>query len=677
MAPCILAMMRCVNGSSSPFPEEADQRYSVGMLTGQNILGYNLEAKLDQHPLGELYRGARPPGETVDVKVLAPELASDPLIRQRFVQEAGLLQGLSHAGLVKVLDAETEGERLSLVTEYVGGFTLKDILERRTRLSFVEALAVIPRVINALEHAHQASVVHWALCPGLIWLEPSGNTRIADMGVARILGETWFERADVNAVYYMSPEQVQGRADVDHRSDIYSLAVVLYEALTGRVPFFGQGSTDASEVDARIKEAHQKQPPPDPRDLRPALPDGMAVALMRAMAKDPLKRFRSLREMLSAIKAAEWGRVTLPTGWHTRQERSTGPTMDKPVEPPPKKPAPDKRGAAKPAPVFPVDTYRLVCRKYRESGQIDRAWCICAVLSYLKQAEPEEQSFYEQHRPASFQLAPGVMNQDTWRQHLLHPDGNRFIGAIMGTIAPTVGAMMALPHKAFGLKPDQKRDLGSDQLLFSRIFRHVSGMLGLVQPDLYLKPEQQSGLMMAHTAEVPSFVVGADMLRGRSEEELAFTIGWQLSYLRPEHFLCNVLGEPSKFKAVFYASMKIAEPEFPVPMDDLPAVEQTIKSMHSKLHSSVVEHISTLVRKYDAIRTGSNLSRWWSMVELTANRTGLVACNNLEVTANKILTSAQTVGALPPAERLMDVLLFMVSENYSAIRTQLGLAIDQ
>ncbi len=672
-------MMQCVNVASSPFPQVCDQRYPVGMLTGQKILGYSLEANLGQHPLGEVYRGTVPEGDMADVKVLAPDLAGDPAVRQRFVQEAALLRGLNHPGLVKVLEAETEGERLSLITEYVGGFTLKDILERRSRLSFVEALAVIPRVMNAVEHAHQASVVHWGLCPGLIWLEPSGNTRIADLGVARILGEARPMPSDVNAVYYMSPEQVQGRPDVDHRADIYSLAVVFYEALTGRVPFSGNGGQDAAEVDAKVKEAHCKQPPPDPRDLRPALPDGMSSVLTRALAKDPLQRFQSLGEMLATIKSAEWGRVTLPTGKvpQVRKERSTGSGPAVPVETPAKQTAEKKKGSGKAAPVFPVDTYRLVCRKYRETGQIDRAWCICAVLSYLKQAESEEQTFYEQHRPASFQLAPGVMNQDTWRQHLLHPDGDRFIGAVMGTIAPTVSAMMARPHKAFALKPEEKRDLASDQLLFSRIFRHISGMLGLVQPDLYLKPEQQSGLMMAHTAEVPSFVVGADMLRGRSEEELAFTIGWQLSYLRPEHFLCNVLGEPSKFKAVFYAAMKIAEPEFPVPMDDLPAVEQTIKSMRTKLHSSVVEHISTLVHKYDAIRTGSNLSRWWSMVELTANRTGLVACNNLEVAANKILTSPQTVGALPPAERLMDVLLFTVSENYSAIRTQLGLDVGQ
>ena len=648
------------------------------MLTGQNILGYNLEAQLDPHPLGDLYRGAQPDGDTVDVKVLAPELADDPQVRQRFVQEAGLLMTLNHPGLVRVLDAETEGERLSLVTEYVGGFTLKDILERRSRLSFVEALAVIPRVVNALEKAHEEGIYHWGLCPGRIWLEPSGNTRIADLGVARILGEAWPARAGVNLAFYMSPEQAQGRFDLDQRSDIYSLAVVFYEALTGRVPFTGRGGQDAAEVATRVRDAHVKQAPPDPRDLRPALPDGMADVLRKALTKDPQKRFQDTKELLAAIKAAEWGRVTLPTGpVQPRRERPTGPVSELQSEPATAAPAKEVKASAKAPPVFPVDTYRLVCRKFRETGQIDRAWCICAVLSYLKQADPEEQAFYEQYRPSGYQAAPGVMNQDTWRKHLLHPDGDRFIGAVMGTIAPTVSTMMARPHKAFGLKPEEKRDLSSDQLLFSRIFRHVSGMLGLVQPDLYLKPDQQAGLLMAHTADLPSFVVGADMLRGRSEEELAFTIGWQLSYLRPEHFLCNVLGEPSKFKAVFYASMKIAESEFPVPMDDVPAVEQTIKSMKSKLHSSVVEHISTLVHKYDAIRTGSNLSRWWSMVELTANRTGLVACNNLDVAANKILTSPQTVGALPAADRLMDVLLFMVSESYGAIRSQLGLAIEQ
>ena len=657
------------------------------MLTGQTILGYAVEAKLDQHPLGELHRGIQitqsdayrttqdAQTQTADIKVLEPDLAADAQLRQRFIREVALLQGLNHQGLVQVIDAQTEGEVLALVTEYVGGFTLKDILERRTRLSFAEALVVIPRLLETVEYTHQAGAVHWALNPGLIRLEPNGNTRVSDLGVARILAEAWPARADASAVYYAAPEQVQVQGEPDHRTDIYALGVVLYEALTGRVPFFVRDSTDANEINTRVREAHISSAPPDPRDFRPALPNGMAAALLKALDKDPAARFQSAAEMLVAVKQAEWGRVTLPTGRAVPGQRRERPTASHAAV---SSDPPTQQAAATPARAevaFPVDTYRLVCRKFRESGQIDRAWCICAVLSYLKQAEPEEQQFYEQHRPAQFVMTRASLNQDLWRHQLIHPESDRFIGAVMGTIAPTVGVMMARPHRVFGLRHDDRRDLATDQLLFSRLFRYVAEMLGVVQPDLYLKPDQQTGLLMAHTVDVPSFVVGAELLRGRSEDELAFTIGWHLSYLRPEHFLCNVLGEPSKFKAVFYAAMKVAEPGFPVPQDDVPAVEQTIKSMKRKLHSSITEHLARLVSKYDAVRTGSNLGRWWSMVELTANRTGLVACNNLEVAAAKILTSPVTVGSLSPAERLMDVLLFMVSENYSKIRAQLGLAV--
>jgi hypothetical protein len=326
---------------------------------------------------------------------------------------------------------------------------------------------------------------------------------------------------------------------------------------------------------------------------------------------------------------------------------------------------------------FKIDSYKALRKVYMDSNQYDKAWCLCSTLSFLKKADPEEQQFYEQYKQRGFVRAKMRMTDEIWQRFVFHPDEDRFIGAIFASIAPVVAAMTARPHKSFGLKRKDKRDLATDQLLFSKVFNYVTSVLNVMQPELYLQPERPAGLQMAHTAEVPSFVVGADLLQGRPEKELAFAIAKQLTFLRGEHFLRNVLPAPSQLRTVFFAALKMCNPQFPVPPAEVPEVEKIIKFVRTRIHPGQLEQLAGLVRKFAASQGEVNLNRWLTAVEMTANRVGFLLCNDLEVAAKMVSTEPAAVGSLPPKEKVKELVLYSISEEFFSARAQLGLNIGQ
>ncbi|MCC6747689.1 MAG: tetratricopeptide repeat protein [Deltaproteobacteria bacterium] len=326
---------------------------------------------------------------------------------------------------------------------------------------------------------------------------------------------------------------------------------------------------------------------------------------------------------------------------------------------------------------FKIEAYKALRRIYMDIKHYDKAWCLCSTLAFLKKADPEEQQFFEQYRQRGFVRAKARMTDEIWQRYAFHPDEDRYIGAIFATIAPVVASMSAKPHKAFQLKRKDKRDLATDQLLFSKVFNYVTSVLNVVQAELYLQPERPAGLQMAHTQEAPSFVVGADLLQGRPEKELAFAIAKQLTYLRPEHFLRNVLPAPSQLRTVFLSALKMCNPQFQLPPAEELEVDKIIKFIRTRMHPGQLEQVALLVRKFVASKAEVDLARWLTAVELSANRVGFLLCNDLEVAAKMVSTEPTAIGGLPPKEKVKELVLYSVSEEYFAVRAQLGLGIGQ
>lgn len=232
---------------------------------------------------------------TVAVKVLKEEYLASEEFRRRFKNESKAIAVLSHPNIVKVYDV-SYGEKLQyIVMEYVEGITLKEYIEQQGRLEIREAVHFTMQILRALQHAHDKGVVHRDIKPQNILLLSNGNIKVTDFGIARFSNEQkTMTGSAIGSVHYISPEQARGDI-IDDKTDIYAVGVVLYEMLTGRVPFESESSVSVALMQL------SKEPTP-PRELNPDIPIGLEQVIMRAMKKNVHDRYQSAAEMLLDIE---------------------------------------------------------------------------------------------------------------------------------------------------------------------------------------------------------------------------------------------------------------------------------------------------------------------------------------------------------------------------------------
>ncbi|WP_182188682.1 Stk1 family PASTA domain-containing Ser/Thr kinase [Pectinatus frisingensis] len=233
----------------------------------------------------------------VAVKILHPQFANDEEFIVRFKKEAQGAAKLSHVNIVNIYDVgEWEGKHF-IVMEYVEGETLKNKIQREGQLSIRDVLDISGQICEALEHAHSHNLIHCDIKPHNILLKPNGQVKVADFGIARAASSSTMTYSGnvVGSVHYISPEQAQGNA-ITPKSDIYSLGVVIYEMLTGQVPFKGE-----NVVSIALK--HLQEMPAPIHELRPDVPPVVEAIVLKAMEKDPAKRFSSTQMILDIHKA--------------------------------------------------------------------------------------------------------------------------------------------------------------------------------------------------------------------------------------------------------------------------------------------------------------------------------------------------------------------------------------
>ena len=267
-----------------------------GLYTVRELIGTGGMANVYKAVVGP--GGPVPEGTVVAVKVLRQELMHDPDLVRRFKNESKAISLLNHPNIVKVYDVSVSENLQYIVMEYVDGMTLREYLnERGGKLTSRETVHFISQILKALDHAHHNGVVHRDIKPQNIMLLDNGQLRMMDFGIARI------SRAEnqltggkaMGSVHYISPEQAKGD-ETDFTSDIYSVGVMMYEMLSGHLPF------DADDVvEVAIKQISDK--PQSLQELAPNVPHGLVEITERAMAKRPDNRYASAAAMLSALNA--------------------------------------------------------------------------------------------------------------------------------------------------------------------------------------------------------------------------------------------------------------------------------------------------------------------------------------------------------------------------------------
>ncbi|MBD8959959.1 MAG: serine/threonine-protein kinase [Clostridiales bacterium] len=234
---------------------------------------------------------------TVAVKILKEEFAADEVSVQRFINESKAVLMLSHPNIVKIFDVSVKGEYKYIVMEYIDGITLKAYMQRKGTLSVKETIAYSIQILRALEHAHLGGVVHRDIKPQNIMLLRSGQIKVTDFGIAKLPDAKTLTATDkaIGTVYYISPEQAAGEKGIDRRTDLYSVGVLMYEMITGKLPFDGE-----NPVSIALKQISEEPKPP--RELNPDIPEGLEQIILFAMEKDKDKRFQTATQMIDLLK---------------------------------------------------------------------------------------------------------------------------------------------------------------------------------------------------------------------------------------------------------------------------------------------------------------------------------------------------------------------------------------
>lgn len=257
---------------------------------------YEILGRIADGGMSTVYRARRgDDGRIVAVKILREQYVADHDFIERFFREARAAQALVHPNIVPVLDSGQDGDTYFIAMEYVDGLDLKWHLRRTGRLEAADAERITRAVCEALEYAHHQGIVHRDIKPQNILLAADGTVKVTDFGVARALASVTITQTGtvLGSVQYLSPEQARG-APVGRTSDIYALGVVLFEMLTGRLPFDGD-----SPIAIALKHLHEKAP--SPRAIEPTVPRRLEGIILKAMAKRPEDRYSSAREMAADL----------------------------------------------------------------------------------------------------------------------------------------------------------------------------------------------------------------------------------------------------------------------------------------------------------------------------------------------------------------------------------------
>lgn len=245
----------------------------------------------------------------VAIKVLNESLSNDSEFIRRFSREAQAAASLSHPNVVNVYDVGREGHIHYIVMEYVEGPTLKEYIQENGPLPPEEAVHIASQICDALAHAHENQIIHRDIKPHNILLGYNGRVKVTDFGIARAATSSTITQTGsvMGSVHYFSPEQARGGV-IGEKSDLYSLGIVMYEMVTGELPFDGD-----SAIGIALK--HLQEHAVEPRELRPDLPDSVNRVIMKALEKDPEKRFSSAREMMQELQYILRGMDLPKLGW--------------------------------------------------------------------------------------------------------------------------------------------------------------------------------------------------------------------------------------------------------------------------------------------------------------------------------------------------------------------------
>lgn len=323
---------------------------------------------------------------------------------------------------------------------------------------------------------------------------------------------------------------------------------------------------------------------------------------------------------------------------------------------------------------YRVESYKLLRQLYTNAKKADPAWCLCQALSLLKLAEPEEERFYRKHRSENAAPAQASLDDEGWSL-LGHWDLDPLLTRLFAIIQPTIIKTRTQPIGELGFDPRYAIDTSKHPYPVSQTLYYVQGVLGMAPPLVFQNNDDPGGLGIVH-AQTPAIVLGQGAFDvGISNQTLAFVAGRHLTSFRPGFYVRHLVPTGTGLKAWLFAAIKLCVPQFPVSPDLQHSVEEAMQAMAADFKGADKDLLTSAVSKLLQAGGALDLKKWVAAIDLTGDRVGLLLGHDLQV-ATEVIRGSEESASVPVKERMKDLVLFSVSDEYFRLRKKLGVAID-
>jgi tetratricopeptide (TPR) repeat protein len=324
---------------------------------------------------------------------------------------------------------------------------------------------------------------------------------------------------------------------------------------------------------------------------------------------------------------------------------------------------------------YRLESYQLLRRLYTEARKPDPAWCVCQALSVLNRAEPDEERFYRRHRSDNAAAAQTALDDDDWTRRLAHADADPLVTRIFAAIQPTIIRARTQPLEAVGYDERFRIDLMVQPYPVTQTLYYAQGVFGFPAPPVFQNPNDPAGLGFVH-AHTPSIVLGRAAFESDVPTQwLAFVCGRHLAYFRPGYYVRHLVPTGTGLKAWLFAAMKLCVPQFPIAPELEGQVDEAIGFMTQDFHGVQREVLASTVSKLLQSGGSLDLKRWVTAVDLTADRAGFLLAHDLQI-ATDVMRATEDASSVSPKERIKEIVLFSISEEYLALRQKLNITLE-
>ncbi len=319
-----------------------------------------------------------------------------------------------------------------------------------------------------------------------------------------------------------------------------------------------------------------------------------------------------------------------------------------------------------------VESFRMLYRIFSADEAPDKAWCVASILTLLNQASDNEQQYYHDYRPEDLPAPAQRLKDDHWTRQLYHPDMDQSISMIFSVIRDGILAAKGHSHEHFGLHPRAAIDATMDSSEFAGFVSFACGTLGITPPPLHYQSGHGAGFQLVETRP-PCMIVGDELSEIMDRKAIAFTLGQQLTLLRPGLFVSQLVTSGTELSSWLLASVKSFVPNLPIPGELAGAVTERLAPLREGLSTNDWERLQGYVQTFVAKSADVNLKRWVRSVNYTADRAGLLVCG--DVNAAVAVLKKQVKDKTELSKRLQAITLFVVSDEFFALRDYLEIAL--